>query len=67
MNAQSLHRAVTVLLNFTHPDYHSVMAMSSCRYLMSSSPLLRRLSSDQNEPGSDSNEELHLRLARRGK
>lgn len=30
-------------------------------------PFLRRLSSAQNESGSDSNKELHLRLARRGK
>lgn len=29
--------------------------------------LLKRSSSDQNEPGSDSNKELHLRLAGRGK
>lgn len=29
--------------------------------------LLRHLSSEQNEPGSDSNKELHLCLAGRGK
>lgn len=33
----------------------------------SSTLYLKRPSFDQNEPGSDSNEELHLCLARRGK
>lgn len=54
-------------LNYGHPDDHSVIALSSNLYLMSSFPLLRRFSFDQNEPGSDSNEVLHLCLARRGK
>lgn len=39
MNAQRMCRAATVcFLNFAHPDYHSVLAMSSCPDMMSSSP-----------------------------